>query len=402
LDVNYNDDETELIIQLNEKYNQPTTKIDSFEGINTDLNVTFNDITQSITLVDGKGVMNIKNATRSESEKVTVDYCSNKFNFELKRKTGTFTEMKNLIEAENNTVILDKNYQYDQTSDKDLINGIIINKEITIDGNGHNINGLNKSRIFNIQSDNVTIKNIELENGNHDELAGAIYWNASNGKLLNSTLTNNFAPNGGAIYLAKDNNTINSSKFYENEAGLYGGAIYVGQKDTVITNNLFENNHATAGDNYAVYIAKEEYVKEFENNTFINNTKTDYGGDASDDEDYTGNRINKKTVSQSNSQYQNKQEKTIYTKITVNNRDIPIINNHLTLDTLMKIFNQDFTNGHLLVYIDGKLVFNGTTTDDITQVIYDLINLLSGKHEIKVEFMDSEGKTNTYTENITI
>lgn len=403
LDVHYNNDETELIIELNERYNQSTNKIESFEGINTEFNVTFNDITQPVTLTNGKGVMNIKDATRSEIEKVTVDYYSKKFNFELKRKIGSFTDMKNLIETGNNTITLDINYQYNNTSDKDITKGVIINKPITIDGNGHTIDGSYKSLIFNVQSDNVTIKNIELKKGNHDELAGAIYWNASNGKLLNSTLTENFAPNGGAIYLAKDSNMINSSKFIENEAGLYGGAIYVGQKDTTITNNRFENNRATAGDNYAVYISKEDYVKEFENNTFINNTKTDYGGDASDENDDNDNRINKKTVTQNtNIKYQKKQEKTVYTKITVNNRDIPIINNQLTLDTLMKIFNQDFTNGHLVVYIDGRIVYNGTTTDDLTQVIYDLIKIFSGKHEIKVEFTDSQGKTNTYTENITI
>ncbi len=76
--------------------------------------------------------------------------------------------------------------------------------------------------------------------------------------------------------------------------------------------------------------------------------------------------------------------------------------NYLDLKSLNNIFNQNFTNGHLLVYIDGKLVFNGTTTDDLSLIIYNLINLLSGNHEIKVVFTDENGNTNNYTENITV
>ena len=55
-----------------------------------------------------------------------------------------------------------------------------------------------------------------------------------------------------------------------------------------------------------------------------------------------------------------------------------------------------------MVYIDGKLVFNGTTTDDLSLIIYNLMNLISGKHQIKVIFTDNNGNIDTYTENITV
>ena len=84
------------------------------------------------------------------------------------------------------------------------------------------------------------------------------------------------------------------------------------------------------------------------------------------------------------------------------NHVISIKNNYLTLERLNNIFNQNFTNGHLLVYIDGKLVFNGTTTDELTQIIYDLLKLLSGNHTIKVEFTDENGNNDSYTQNITL
>ena len=72
------------------------------------------------------------------------------------------------------------------------------------------------------------------------------------------------------------------------------------------------------------------------------------------------------------------------------------------LDYLNKLFNMTFINGHLLVYIDGELVFNGTTTDDLTQVIFEIIDKYLGEHEITVEFTDSENKTNTYKEKIMV
>ena len=76
--------------------------------------------------------------------------------------------------------------------------------------------------------------------------------------------------------------------------------------------------------------------------------------------------------------------------------------NVLTLGELNEIYNQTFINGHLLVYIDGELVFNGTTNEDLTTVIMNIIEKFLGKHEIKVEFTDADGKTNTYNKNIII
>lgn len=76
--------------------------------------------------------------------------------------------------------------------------------------------------------------------------------------------------------------------------------------------------------------------------------------------------------------------------------------NVLTVDALNRIFNQTFINGHLLVYIDGKLVFNDTVTDDLSTVILKIIEEYLGIHELKVVFTDSLNHTSTYTENITI
>lgn len=36
------------------------------------------------------------------------------------------------------------------------------------------------------------------------------------------------------------------------------------------------------------------------------------------------------------------------------------------LATLNDIFNREFINGHLIVFIDGQVVFNDSVTDDVS------------------------------------
>ena len=74
---------------------------------------------------------------------------------------------------------------------------------------------------------------------------------------------------------------------------------------------------------------------------------------------------------------------------------------YFTIQRLNEIFGQNFINGHLVVYIDGKVVFNGTVGDDISTILFEIIDSLLGNHELKVEFTVGND-TQTYTENITI
>ncbi|RAP51139.1 MAG: hypothetical protein BZ136_00125, partial [Methanosphaera sp. rholeuAM74] len=74
----------------------------------------------------------------------------------------------------------------------------------------------------------------------------------------------------------------------------------------------------------------------------------------------------------------------------------------ITLGQLNEIFGQTFANGHLLLYIDGELVYNGTVGDDLATVILEIIEKFLGEHEIKVEFTDSDNQTQSYVKNVTI
>ena len=91
-----------------------------------------------------------------------------------------------------------------------------------------------------------------------------------------------------------------------------------------------------------------------------------------------------------------------YTVTRAGDDQLVCVSDLFILEYLNKLFNMTFINGHMKVYIDGKLVFEGDTTDDLTQVIFDIIDEYLGEHEIAVEFTDSEGKTNNYNEKIIV
>lgn len=74
----------------------------------------------------------------------------------------------------------------------------------------------------------------------------------------------------------------------------------------------------------------------------------------------------------------------------------------MTLDAINKIFGQNITNGHLVVFMDGQVIFNDTVSDDLSMTILQLIEKYLGNHKIKIEVTDANNNTNTYEEDIII
>ena len=75
----------------------------------------------------------------------------------------------------------------------------------------------------------------------------------------------------------------------------------------------------------------------------------------------------------------------------------------LRLEGINKLYDSDFTNGHLIVYVDGKLVFNEITTDDLSTPIFWITDDYLGQHQITVEFTaNGNQNTNKYTEDVLI
>ena len=78
--------------------------------------------------------------------------------------------------------------------------------------------------------------------------------------------------------------------------------------------------------------------------------------------------------------------------------------NTLKLEGINKLFDSNFTNGHLLVYVDNNLVFNEITANDLSTPIWEMTDDYVGQHQISVEFTSNadSNTTNKYTENVII
>ena len=181
---------------------------------------------------------------------------------------------------DNITFYLDNDYEYiaDSDSGHELNNGIIIDRNLTIEGNGHKIDGNRLARLFWVKPNAVvTFKNIVLANGfgNFNGNGGAIWAEDSIVKAIKCNFINNSARHGGAIAYgdAEDCN------FTSNQANGYfqscGGAIYEGNA----VNCLFESNGA-------IYHGGALYESNATNSTFIDNS-AEVGGAIAD-----GNAVN--------------------------------------------------------------------------------------------------------------
>ena len=181
---------------------------------------------------------------------------------------GTFAELQANITAaaKGSTLTLDKNYEYKGGFDTEEI---LINKSITIDGNGFKIDAQEKSRIFKITADNVVLKNIIFANGKTTENGGAVFFEKS-GAVTNCNFTNNFDGSGAVFFVGKGEVTY--CNFFDNYA-TYGGAIYFSSIGAV-SNCNFTYNTATENGG-AVYFQNNGDVR---NCNFINSISKNNGG----------------------------------------------------------------------------------------------------------------------------
>ena len=269
LNIKFN--ETHAIVSLNNLYTKSSGSSSVYSNYNLPeitLNVnstTLNLETDTITL-DSKGKAIVPYALIGDEGALTVSYGG--ISFTKDRVLPEFGSLQTLIDnAEENSIIeLSQNYTYNAADE--ITKGIIINKNITIDGKGHTIDVKQMTRIFNVQALNVTFKNIIFVNGksnlryddggNH---GGAIYYKldnteAVNFNVINCTFINNIADvdnynmkySGGAIYIKANEGRYNieDCTFINNTAKDKGGAIYLNTKNAEISlyNSTFMGNKA--------------------------------------------------------------------------------------------------------------------------------------------------------------
>ena len=202
----------------------------------------------------------------------------------LRNIKGTFTELQNIIDDAGDELTLTDDFTYNTDIDgAEFVNGVIINKTLTIKGDNHILDGANAARIFNINASDVVLENIQFINGLSD-FGGAIYYNSVNGKLnvINSCFMNNNATQrGGAIYILYGDPTISNSVFIDNTAYANGGAICFWRSIGEITDSYFETNNATNGMGGAINLAVGGTVTDCEfvdNDAFMTNAALAVGG----------------------------------------------------------------------------------------------------------------------------
>ena len=251
----------------------------------------------------GGAIVNVKDLTVRNTEFVnnTPDAIFNYVGFGGNLDLGieNFTDLQNAIGLVTGTLTLDSDIAMTDDEAANFVNGVIINKNIRIDGKGHTIDAKNLGRIFEIDGGfAVTLTNVTLTNGNAT-VGGAIYnfgnldlvyvnfvnntakyggaiMNYAYGLVLDdSTFTNNTAKIGGAIYNSADCFVVGNSTFANNTATSNGGVIFNYGIGFVVGNSTFVNNSAADGAG-AIMNGGRGFV--VGNSTFANNTATSKGG----------------------------------------------------------------------------------------------------------------------------
>ena len=194
---------------------------------------------------------------------------------------GNFDNLQNDIANLNPGDIynINQDYIFDPCSNPDYIGPKIITHEgiliatdnVTINGNGHIIDGNYNTALFKITGNNVKIINLTLINAKyngfnipitpkiedmpkigectispiisstHTDLS-AVYWLGNNGLIDNCIFTGNTAINGGAITWKGNNGLINNTLFINNTAQGIAGAIYMAGENNIISNCNFTNS----------------------------------------------------------------------------------------------------------------------------------------------------------------
>ena len=210
----------------------------------------------------GGAIVNVKDLTVRNTEFVNnaPDTIFNYVGFGGNLDLGieNFTDLQNAIGLVTGTLTLNQNVVMTDDEAANFVNGVVINKNIRIDGKGHTIDARDLGRIFSIgEGFTVTLTNATLINGKADK-GGAIY-------------------NDGSL-------TLSDVKLSDNAADSYGGAVF-NNGNLVVSDSVFDSNdivnRGSASVDYggaAIYNWKEGTLK-VTNSNFTNNIKNYKNGD---------------------------------------------------------------------------------------------------------------------------
>lgn len=272
---------TGLFIPLNNNYDEGYCICYNETTESLTENVIINNINSSTT----EKVNEVNESEEETSEEITNEVSEEtqaninydrryaKINHTHTENVGTIEDLKTLIKntKEGNILSLNQNFKNERYGN------IIINKSITIDGNGHSIENisftcdaneieLNNITFFNVTTNRVNGGVLQLNgqrisinncifynniiNGTSVYEGGAISVNSSSieTKITDCYFIDNFCSNnGGAIRWIANDGVLIGCKFIGNTATNSGGAIKWLGTDGFIRNCLFKDNKATNG-----------------------------------------------------------------------------------------------------------------------------------------------------------
>ena len=192
-----------------------------------------------------------------------------------------------MIAAADGTLVLPYDFTYDSSVDSSIeCYGVLVNKDITISGDGHSIDGAGLNGIFDVWKANVVLKDIVFVNGKGDiskeNCGGALTVTnpITNLTVINCTFKDCVANKGGAIDLMDSSVKVYNSTFINNTA-YCGGALYLNSASTttVIDGCDFVSNKATstgtAGGGAAVQLQSGNLVVNA--SSFISNVAVSTG-----------------------------------------------------------------------------------------------------------------------------
>ena len=194
--------------------------------------------------------------------------------------SGDFDELNNDIQnlCPGDVYNIDKDYTFNGEINLSKQFITIDKDDITINGNGHTIDGQHLSGLFKITANNVKIYNLTIINFEshgvtiksptiktggpkidghstkksldddvsfiYTENYSPIQWTGNDGVISGCTFSGNSATNGGALSWSGNDGIIDDCLFMDNIARGIGGAIYIGGTNNSITNSIFINSRS--------------------------------------------------------------------------------------------------------------------------------------------------------------
>ena len=153
---------------------------------------------------------------------------------------GNFRYLDELIHSGATEIVLDSDIILGDGEESYYENGIDLDVDLAIDGNGHFIDACGKARIFNCTA-NVAISNIFLKNGAAGE-GGAIY-NSGELRVVDSSFEANKAEYGGSI-CNENRLSIERSSFKQSDCGVIFNK---NDANLMVVESLFVENSSLNG-----------------------------------------------------------------------------------------------------------------------------------------------------------